>query len=111
VCDGVEVGADSVLLGLEEVEWDGVGVVGLDELEPFGVELLLLRVQERTFVVGGGFELIEDGADDIPHMTGLCCCEAVGVVGGSIRSSMRPVRMADLVQPFFLRRPEQVKCS
>ncbi len=61
VFDGVEVGEDAVLLGLEEVEWDGVGVVGLDELESLGVELLFLRGQERTFVVGGGFELIEDG--------------------------------------------------
>ncbi|MGO1713566.1 hypothetical protein [Ancrocorticia populi] len=30
----------------------------------FVVELLLLGVQERAFVVGGGFEQIEDDADD-----------------------------------------------
>ena len=46
VFDGVEVGADAVLFGFEEVEWDGVGVVGLDEFESLGVELLLLREEE-----------------------------------------------------------------
>lgn len=46
VFDGIEVGADAVLLRLEEVERDGVGVVGLDELESLGVELLLLREEE-----------------------------------------------------------------
>ena len=78
VFDGVEVGADAVLFVLEEVEWDGVGVVGLDELESLGVELLLLRVRERTFVIGGGFELIEDGAEDFADTIGLGGREPVG---------------------------------
>nr|WP_257477289.1 hypothetical protein [Acidipropionibacterium jensenii] len=82
VLDGVEGGADAVLLGLEEVEGDGVGVVGLDQLEAFGVEFLLLGVQEHTFVVGGGFELIKDGPEDFPHMIGLRDREAVDAVGG-----------------------------
>ena len=30
--DGVEFAADAVLFGLEEVEWDGSGVVGFEEL-------------------------------------------------------------------------------
>ena len=41
--DGVVSGADAFLLGLEEVERDGVGVVGLEQLEFFGFELVLLR--------------------------------------------------------------------
>nr|WP_055346718.1 hypothetical protein [Propionibacterium freudenreichii] len=82
VFDGVEGGADAVLLGLEEVERDGVGVVGLDELESLGVEFLLLGGQECTFVVGGGFELIEDGSEDFADTIGLGGGEAVGAVGG-----------------------------
>ncbi len=54
VLDGVQVGADALLLDLEEVEGYGVGVVGLDEFESFGVELILLRVQQGAFIVGGG---------------------------------------------------------
>ncbi|MFC2570402.1 MAG: hypothetical protein ACFNUK_08845 [Schaalia sp.] len=46
VFDGIEVGADAVLLRLDEVERDGFSVVGLDELESLGVELLLLREEE-----------------------------------------------------------------
>ncbi|WP_246292624.1 hypothetical protein [Naumannella cuiyingiana] len=46
VGDGVEACADAVLLGFEEVERDGVGVVGLDEFESFSVELALLGFEE-----------------------------------------------------------------
>ena len=40
--DLVEAGADAVLFVLEEVEGDRVGVVGLDEFEAFGFELVAL---------------------------------------------------------------------
>ncbi|WP_291278198.1 hypothetical protein [Galactobacter sp.] len=51
VSDRVEAGADAVLFALEEVEGDRVGVVGLDELETFGVELVPLGLEEFAFVV------------------------------------------------------------
>ena len=43
--DLVEAGADAVLFAFEEVEWDRVGVVGLDEFEAFGFELVALGGQ------------------------------------------------------------------
>ncbi|MEV8496469.1 hypothetical protein AB0315_07470 [Micrococcus luteus] len=49
--DLVEAGADAVLLALEDVEWDRVGVVGLDEFEVFGFELVALGSQELAFVL------------------------------------------------------------
>ncbi|WP_211260097.1 hypothetical protein [Actinomyces radicidentis] len=57
--DLVEAGADAVLFALEEVEGDRVGVVGLDELEAFGFELVALGGQELAFVLAGSFELVE----------------------------------------------------
>ncbi|WP_460742996.1 hypothetical protein [Mariniluteicoccus endophyticus] len=50
--DGVQAGADAVLLGLEQVDGDRVGVVGLQELDLFGFELGLLRDQAGAFVAG-----------------------------------------------------------
>jgi len=43
--DLVEAGADAVLFAFEEVEGDRVGVVGLDEFEAFGFELVALGGQ------------------------------------------------------------------
>ncbi|WP_090586810.1 hypothetical protein [Arthrobacter subterraneus] len=59
VDDRVQAGADAVLFGPEQVEWNGVGVVGLDELEAFGFELVALCGQHGAFIAAGGFELGE----------------------------------------------------
>src|SRR5690606_23477759 len=52
--DLVEAGADALLLALEQVQRDRVGVVGLDELESCCFELVLLGFEELAFVVAGG---------------------------------------------------------
>ena len=69
--DLVEAGADAVLLVLEEVEGDRVGVVGLDEFEAFGFELVALGGQELAFVLAGSFELVEYVVEDLPDVLRL----------------------------------------
>ena len=64
--DLVEAGADAVLFAFEEVEGDRVGVVGLDEFEAFGFELVALGGQELAFVLAGSFELVEYVVEDLP---------------------------------------------
>ena len=78
--DGVEAGADVVLFALEQVERDGVGVVGLDELEAFGIELLALGSQHGAFVVAGGFELVEHLVQYLADVLGFLVGEPVGAV-------------------------------
>ncbi|UAL30399.1 hypothetical protein K8W59_02370 [Nocardioides rotundus] len=78
--DRVEAGADAVLFGLEQVEWDGVGVVGLDELEAFGFEVVTLCGQHGAFIVAGGFELVEHLVQDFADALGFLGGEAVGAV-------------------------------
>nr|WP_286720640.1 MULTISPECIES: hypothetical protein [unclassified Microbacterium] len=80
VRDRVQAGADAVLFGLEQVEGDGVGVVGLDELEAFGVELVALGLEELAFVVAGGFELGEHMVQHRGDLFGFGGGEAVGAV-------------------------------
>nr|WP_244157532.1 hypothetical protein [Pseudoclavibacter helvolus] len=79
--DLVEADTDAFLLALEQVEWDCVGIVGLDEFEPFSFELLLLRFQEFAFVLAGGFELIEHLVQHLSHPISFCRGETVGAVG------------------------------
>nr|WP_246180106.1 hypothetical protein [Kocuria coralli] len=79
--DLVEAGTDAFLLALEQVERDRVGIVGLDELEPFSFELLLLGLKEFAFVVAGGFELIEHPVQHLSHPISFGRNETVGVVG------------------------------
>lgn len=66
---------------LEEVEWDRVGVVGLDELEAFGFELVALGSQELAFVLSGSFELVEHVVEDLPDVLSLGWAEGVALVG------------------------------
>ena len=47
---------------------DQVGVVGVDEFEAFGFELVALGGQELAFVLAGSFELAEDVVKDLPHV-------------------------------------------
>ncbi|UYG17620.1 hypothetical protein BRM3_04100 [Brachybacterium huguangmaarense] len=47
-----EAGADAFLFGLEQVEADRVGVVGLEEFELLSFELVLLDGQGLPFVTG-----------------------------------------------------------
>nr|WP_233190991.1 hypothetical protein [Brachybacterium sp. UMB0905] len=79
--DLVEAGADAVLFALEEVEGDRVGVVGLDEFEAFGFELVALGGQELAFVLAGSFELVEDVVEDLPDVLGLGLGQGVALVG------------------------------
>ncbi|WP_223845673.1 hypothetical protein [Dermabacter vaginalis] len=79
--DLVEAGADAVLLALEEVEGDRVGVVGLDELEAFGFELVALGGQELAFVLAGSFELVEHVVEDLPDVLSLGWAQGVALVG------------------------------
>ena len=80
VGDRVQAGADAVLFALEQVEWDGIGVVGLDELEAFGFELVALGGQHGAFIVAGGFELGEHLMQDLADVLGFLIGEPVGAV-------------------------------
>nr|WP_300146841.1 hypothetical protein [Propionicimonas sp.] len=80
--DLVEAGADAVLFGLEQVEGDRVGVVGLDEFEAFGFELVALGGQDGAFVAAGGFELVEHLAQHGADVCGFVGGESVAAVGG-----------------------------
>ena len=81
--DLVEAGADAVLFAFEEVVWDRVGVVGLDEFETFGFELVALGGQELAFVLAGSFELVEHVVSDLPDVLslGLGLGQGVALVG------------------------------
>ncbi|MFC5329620.1 hypothetical protein [Brachybacterium fresconis] len=80
VGDRVEAGANAALFGLEQVERDGVGVVGLDELEAFGFELVALCSQHGAFIVAGSFELGKHLMQDLADVLGFLVGEAVGAV-------------------------------
>ena len=79
--DLVEAGTDAVLLALEEVEGDRVGVVGLDEFEAFGFEFFALGGQELAFVLAGSFELVEHVVEDLPDVLSLGLGQGVALVG------------------------------
>ena len=79
--DLVEAGADAVLFAFEDVEWDRVGVVGLDEFEAFGFELVALGGQELAFVLAGSFELVEYVVEDLPDVLRLGLGQGVALVG------------------------------
>ncbi|MFC3479174.1 hypothetical protein [Kocuria carniphila] len=76
----IEAGADAVLFALEQVKRDRVGVVGLDELESFGFELVALVGQQGAFVVAAGFELVEHLVQHRPDVLCLILGEAVAAV-------------------------------
>ena len=78
----IAASADAVLFSLEQVEWDRVGVVGLDEFEPFGVELVALGFEEFPLVAAGRFELVEHLVQHGAHGGGFLLGDAVGAVGG-----------------------------
>nr|WP_206692840.1 hypothetical protein [Microbacterium paulum] len=68
--DRLQAGADAVLFGLEQVDGDRVGVVGLEELDLFGFELGLLPGEEFLLVAGG----FGEGVEHLPeHALDLCC--------------------------------------
>jgi len=79
--DLVEAGADAVLFAFEEVVWDRVGEVGLDEFEAFGFELVALGGQELAFVLAGSFELVEHVVEDLPDVLSLGWAEGAALVG------------------------------
>ncbi|WP_155947957.1 MULTISPECIES: hypothetical protein [Microbacterium] len=80
VGDRVQAGADAVLFDLEQVEWNGVGVVGLDEFEAFGFELVALCGEHGAFIVAGGFELGEHLVQDLADALCFLIAETVGAV-------------------------------
>ncbi|WP_396290620.1 hypothetical protein [Curtobacterium sp. KT1] len=61
--DGLEARADAVLLGLQQVERDRIGVVGLEELDLFGFELRLLPGEQLLFVAGR----LGEGVEHLPE--------------------------------------------
>ncbi|OIU84556.1 hypothetical protein [Microbacterium sp. AR7-10] len=78
----VEARADAILFALEQVQRDRVGIVGLDELEPFSFELVALVGQQDAFVVAGGFELVEHLMQHRPDVRCLILGEPVAAVCG-----------------------------
>ncbi|WP_286265639.1 hypothetical protein [Brooklawnia propionicigenes] len=77
----MEAGADAVLLGLEQVDGDRVGVVGLEQLDLFGFELGLLRAQGGSFVGGRGSESVEHSPEHALDSGGLVGGDALLLVG------------------------------
>nr|WP_257995134.1 hypothetical protein [Brevibacterium luteolum] len=69
------------MFAFEEVEWDRVGVVGLDEFEAFGFELVALGGQELAFVLAGSFELVEHVVEHFPDVLSLGWIQGVALVG------------------------------
>ncbi|WP_279064569.1 hypothetical protein [Dermabacter hominis] len=59
----------------------GVGVVGLDEFEAFGFELVALGGPELAFVLAGSFELVEHVVEDLPDVLSLGLGQGVALVG------------------------------
>ncbi|AYY14192.1 hypothetical protein EF847_17295 [Actinobacteria bacterium YIM 96077] len=51
----------------------------LDELEAFGLELVALTGEHGTFVVAGGFELVEHPMEHCTNGLGFIDGEVVGV--------------------------------
>ncbi|MEX3564801.1 hypothetical protein VVR48_00930 [Micrococcus endophyticus] len=83
--DRLQAGADAVLFGLEEVEGDRVGVVGLEELDLFGFELRLLPGEELLLVAGGfgeGVEHLPEHALDLRGLVGAEGDVLVAVLDG-----------------------------
>ena len=52
LADIAKLACDAVLFGLEEVERDGVGIVGAKKLGAFGEQPLPLRVEVASLVLG-----------------------------------------------------------
>nr|WP_300337536.1 hypothetical protein [Actinomyces sp.] len=69
------------MFALEEVERDRVGVVGLDEFEPFGFGLVALGGEKYVFVLAGVFELAEYVVEDLAHVGCFGFGERVLLVG------------------------------
>nr|WP_231974531.1 hypothetical protein [Tessaracoccus timonensis] len=68
--DRLQARADAVLLGLEQVERDRVGVVSLEELDLLGFEPGLLPGEELLLIAGG----FGEGVEHLPeHTLDLCC--------------------------------------
>ncbi|HOA26370.1 MAG TPA: hypothetical protein PKG51_02530 [Arachnia sp.] len=97
----MEAGADAVLLGLEQVDGDRVGVVGLEQLDLFGFELGLLRAQGGSFVGGRGSESIEHAPEHALDSGGLVGGDALLLVGvgdvafGDLLGEVQGVELGD----------------
>nr|WP_254668895.1 hypothetical protein [Brevibacterium sp. CS2] len=74
--------ADAVLFGLEQVEGDRVGVVGLEELDLFGFELGLLPGEELLLIAGGFGEGVEHLPEHALDLRGLAGTEGDVLVAG-----------------------------
>nr|WP_246829134.1 MULTISPECIES: hypothetical protein [Kocuria] len=80
--DGVQAGADAVLLGLEQVDGDRVGVVSLQELDLFGFELGLLGGEAGAFVAGRCGKGVEHLPQDVFDPGCVVVGDADALVGG-----------------------------
>jgi len=65
--DRAECVLDSVLLALQQIDRDRIGVVRLHELQPFGLEASLLLGECRALVAGPAFEPVEHLVQNLPN--------------------------------------------
>lgn len=80
--DRLQARADAVLFGLERVEGDRVGVVGLEELDLFGFEFGLLPGEELLLIAGGFGEGVEHLPEHALDLCGLAGAEGDVLVAG-----------------------------
>nr|WP_052168660.1 hypothetical protein [Actinoalloteichus spitiensis] len=78
--DRLKAGADAVLLCLEQVDGDRIGVVGLEELDLFGFEFGLLPGQQLLLVAGGLGEGVEHLLEHVLDLRGLVGTDRQGPV-------------------------------
>ena len=80
--DRLKARAEAVLLCLEQIDGDRVGVVGLEELDLFGFELRLLPGEELLLIAGGLGEGVEHLPEHILDLRGLARAEGDVLVAG-----------------------------
>nr|WP_238614659.1 hypothetical protein [Brevibacterium casei] len=80
--DRLQARADTVLLCLEQIDGDRVGVVGLEELDLFRFELRLLPGQQFLLIAGGFGEGVEHLPEHTLDLRGLAGAEGDVLVDG-----------------------------
>nr|WP_218902029.1 hypothetical protein [Streptomonospora nanhaiensis] len=80
--DRLKARAEAVLLCLEQIDGDRVGVVGLEELDLFGFELRHLPGEELLLIAGGLGEGVEHLPEHTLDLRGLARAEGDVLVAG-----------------------------